>query len=372
MTRDGHHPGLAGGDLGMWERAQFLVQQGHTVRVVASHFPGAPKREVIDGIEVVRLGGILSLWWRTFWYYQRHCRGRFDVAVVEGFGGSRIPRMTPLYVVEPIITEWHQVHAALFAAQYPRYMVLPLTMLERLTAFVHRNTTVVARTDEWGEEFPKLGFRRDKVKVVPACIGEGWLRQGRAAQVNEPRIVWLGRFLAYKCPDHVLRALPQIMKTVPNVRLVLAGRHTDRAYEQRLHELVHELGLDEHVEFRFDLTEEAKRALLARSRVMALPSSVEGFGIVVLEANACGVPVVASSGVPEGAVEDDLNGLRYPFADIERLAGALTRVLSDDDLYRRLSTSAVGFAQRHSFAEVCARYEQMIEDVVRGAGRRSA
>ena len=348
----------------MWERAQFLTQQGHTVTVVASRFPGAARSEVIDGIQVVRLGGILSLWLRTFWYYIRHCRNRFDAAVVEGFGGSRIPRFAPLYVKEPVITEWHQIHKALFEAQYPGLLVAPLTLLERVTAFIHRDTIVVARTDEWREAFPQLGFRRENVVVVPACIGEDWLREGRAGQVTEPRIVWLGRFLQYKCPDHVVQAMPQIIKQVPDAQLVLAGRHTDRTYEQKLVELIRRLDLERHVTFHFDLTDAEKRDLLRSCRVMALPSSVEGFGIVVLEANACGVPVVASSGVPAGAVRHGRNGLRYPFGDQAALAAGLIEILTDEASYRRLSASSLASAGEFGFAEVCGRYEKVIRDAV--------
>src|SRR5713226_2842593 len=77
ISRDIRHPSNTGGDIGLWERALYLVRQGHQVRVMASRFPGASRHETIDGIEVVRIGGLLSLWWRTFLYYMSHCRGRF-------------------------------------------------------------------------------------------------------------------------------------------------------------------------------------------------------------------------------------------------------------------------------------------------------
>src|SRR2546425_11817064 len=224
MPRDGRPPAAAGGDVGLWERALYLAERGHVVTVVAGGFSGAPRREFISGIEVIRLRGqILSLWWRTFFYYMARCRGKYDVAVVEGFGGSRIPRLTPLYVKEPIVTEWHQIHGDLFAAQYPKLLVPALNLLERLTAFVHRNTIVMARTQEWKDAFPRLGFKPTKIYGVPACIGEDWLTEGTAAQVAEPRIVWLGKFRRYKCPDHVIQAMQEVVRSVPKARLILAG-----------------------------------------------------------------------------------------------------------------------------------------------------
>ena len=95
------------------------------------------------------------------------CRGKYDLVVEEGFGGSRIPRLAPLYVKEPIITEWHQIHQALFEAQYPKIMVPFLNLLERSVAYLHRNTLVRAGTVEWQEAFPSIGFRKGNVFVVP-------------------------------------------------------------------------------------------------------------------------------------------------------------------------------------------------------------
>src|SRR5438105_2443212 len=128
-TRDWHNPATTGGDNTMWENARYLASVGHDVTFVAAGYPGAASRETLDGIKVIRLGGIHFLWASTFAYYVRHGRGRYEVVVVEGFGGSRIPRLAPLYVREPIITEWHQIHRELFAVQYPKIFNWPLNLL---------------------------------------------------------------------------------------------------------------------------------------------------------------------------------------------------------------------------------------------------
>src|SRR5438105_13280919 len=156
-TRDWYNPATTGGDNTMWENARYLASVGHTVTFVAAAFTGAAPEETIDGVRVVRLGGIHSMWLRTFTYYMSNCIGRYDVVVAEGFGGSRIPRMAPLYVKEPIITEWHQVHRPLFAVQYPKLLNGPLNLLERVAAWVHRDTLVRAGTEDWLSAFDKLG-----------------------------------------------------------------------------------------------------------------------------------------------------------------------------------------------------------------------
>src|SRR5467141_1951392 len=87
-SRDWYHPATTGGDITLWENARYLASIGHRVTFVAAHYPGALEQEVLDGIAVVRLGGLHSLWLRTFLYYRSHARGNYDVVVAEGFGGS--------------------------------------------------------------------------------------------------------------------------------------------------------------------------------------------------------------------------------------------------------------------------------------------
>lgn len=363
-TRDWRNPEVAGGDIQMWEYARFLASRGHAVTFVASRFPGAAPEEVFDNVRVVRLGGVLTLWFTNYIYYRRHCRGHYDVVVAEGFGGSRIPRFCPLYVREPLVTEWHQIHRDLFAYQYARLLSPALNALERLTAFIHRHTYVRAGTREWQQAFPKLGFRRDRVFVVPVSIRDDWLNGAERSQVGEPSVLWLGKFRRYKCPHHVIQALRVLKDHGVAVQTTLAGRHDDRVYERELVRLVNTLDLTNQVEFAFNITEDEKHALLRRSRVLVLPSSVEGFGIVVLEANACGVPVVASTGVPESVVTDGRNGLRYRFGDTRGLAEALGRLLSDDALCAELSRNSVTFAQGFAWRKVGAVYEQELLRII--------
>lgn len=377
VSRDWYNPATTGGDNSLWEHARYLAAVGHRVTYVASTFPGAIGEESRDGIRVVRLGGIHSLWIRTFLYYMRHCRGKYDIVVTEGFGGSRIPRFAPLYVREPIVTAWHQIHRDLFTAQYPRLLLGPLNLLERVTAWVHRNTRVQAYTQEWKDAFPSIGFKPDNIFVVPVSIREKWLNQSNGHSVIEPNILWIGKLRRYKCADHAVLAMPEVVKHVPTARLLLVARPDDSAFQQKLSDLVTGLHLENNVEFRFDVTEvdsdsaEAKQAVFRAARVMLLPSSVEGFGIVVLEANACGVPVIASSGVPESVVRHGENGLRYDYGDIAQLSRRIVEILTDDALYARLATNSLEFASRFGWRNVSGQFERVLQRAVADEAQRS-
>lgn len=359
-TRDSNHPGVAGGDLNMWECARYLASAGHSVTFATSSYPGSARAQALQGVDIVRLGGIRTLWLTSFWYYISQCRHKYDVVIAEGFGGSRIPRLAPLYVREPMVTEWRQIHRAIFAAQYPPAFGPILNLLERATAAIHRNSRLIAYTREWKERFPSIGFKPQNIFVVPVSIGDRWFSIDGSPDRRRAQVVWLGKFRRYKYPDEAIRAMPRIVRSVPEARLVLAGRHDDRHYEGQLYELVRELGLEKVVDFQFDITEAHKKDLLLGSRVLLLPSAIEGFGIVVLEANACGVPVVASSGVPESSVKEGFNGLRYPLNDRASLVERTIRLLTDDDLFSRLSENATEFAQGFKWEIAGKKFEEVV------------
>ena len=356
----------------MWENARYLASVGHHVTFVAAGFPGAAREERVGGITLVRLGGgIHSLWFTTFVYYMRSCRGRYDVVVSEGFGGSRIPRLSPLYVVEPMITEWHQIHRDLFAVQYPRLLNGPLNTFERATAWIHRNTLVRAGTEDSKREFATVGFKPANIQVVPVSIRDEWLEHPVEDPSTEPRILWLGKLRRYKCPDHLVRAMVAVLKKVPDARLTIAGRSDDLNYANGLRRLVHDLGIEASVDFRFDLTEVEKRDLMRSSRVLVVTSAVEGFGIVVLEANAFGIPVVASSGVPEGAVQEGVNGLRYQFGDVQALSGRIVQLFGDPEMYKTLSGNARKNVERYRWTRVGAEFETMVAMAAARAASRA-
>jgi len=125
-------------------------------------------------------------------------------------------------------------------------------------------------------------------------------------------LMTIGRLVPRKGIDTVLHALPQVAHDVPDVQYLIGGHGPDRP---RLEALTQDLGLEERVRFLGNIAPEALPRYYNASDVFVMPSraegpSVEGFGIVFLEAGACGKPVVGarSGGIPD-AVRDGETGL---------------------------------------------------------------
>jgi glycosyltransferase involved in cell wall biosynthesis len=161
----------------------------------------------------------------------------------------------------------------------------------------------------------------DRMRVIPNGIRPERFKEARP---EGPTILFVGRLHQRKGVDVLLRAMPEVREHVPDARLLVAG---SGEREGQLKALKEELGLGDEVEFLGFVPDEDLPDLYARARVFTMPSLYEGFGIVMIEAMASSVPVVAfaTGGAPE-VIEDGSNGY---LADVDTLADRLVRVLED-------------------------------------------
>jgi phosphatidyl-myo-inositol dimannoside synthase len=152
-------------------------------------------------------------------------------------------------------------------------------------------------------------------------------------------VLTVGRLVERKGHDTMLRALPRVIRQVPNVVYLIVG---SGPYESRLRSLARELELEDNVVFCGHVPDDELVAYYHACDVFAmisreLPGDTEGFGIVFMEAAACAKPTVGgrSGGVPDAIVDGETGFLVAPTAP-EQVADAIVRIGRDRSLARRL------------------------------------
>jgi phosphatidylinositol alpha-1,6-mannosyltransferase len=168
----------------------------------------------------------------------------------------------------------------------------------------------------------------------------------------------------YKGADTLIAALPRVLKAVPDTSLALVGDGDDRP---RLENLARDLGVSEQTHFLHGLTPEQLFSCYANCKVFALPSRGEGFGLVFLEAMACGKPVIggAHGGIPD-IVEGGVTGLLVSHGDVERLAEALESLLSNPARAREMGAIGRERVQKeYTFERFQSRLTQMLDTALR-------
>lgn len=222
---------------------------------------------------------------------------------------------------------------------------------------------VVATTADEAFELVQLGADLDRITVVPCGVDLAHFRPEGSVEPRRPgrrRVVVLSRLVERKGIGNVIAALAE----VPGVELVVAGGPPagmvdDDVEAQRFLAMATSLGVADRVELRGAVSREHVPALLRSADVVACCPWYEPFGLVAVEAMACGVPVVASAvgGLGENVV-DGVTGLLVPPRQPRRIAAALAAVLGDDGRRRAMGTAGRRRAERFGWGSVA---EQTLE-----------
>lgn len=341
--------------------ARALAARGHEVHVVCQAVSG-PGDAIDGGVIVHRVGtnpGRYSALARVD--YSLHARRRllgivreYGVEVVEAaYWGAEgflysLRRRTPL-VVRVATSAAEIVSTGTYSGRSEWLALKVLSLLEDFTA--RRADRIIVTTE--GLRAPliaRLGVSPDKVDLVRHAVDTGKFTRvesgirGRLGIAQDARMaLFVGRLESRKGVHVLCEAVPLILRRVPQAVFVLVGRDTDsspaggsmRSYVARR---AREGGFHDRLVFVDTLTETEIVELYSACDLLVSPSLHESFGLVVLEAMACGKPVVATSTglVPELKL-DGTGGIMVSPGDVEGLAGAVATLLSLDDRGVRLA-----------------------------------
>ncbi len=206
----------------------------------------------------------------------------------------------------------------------------------------------------------------DRIRVIPPGVDLSEFatpeRDLAPAGLPERYVVYAGRIAANKGLDVLVRALARL-GPADRPHLVLVGR--DWGERERLVTLANDLGIAERVHWLGHLADRgAYRAVLRGALAFVLPSEWEAYGLVLLEAMAAHVPVVASAvgGVPE-VLEEGAAGRLVPFGDVDALAGALAQLLADPAQGRALVAAGRRRVEGLDWSECVARHQALYREL---------
>jgi glycosyltransferase involved in cell wall biosynthesis len=344
---------LAGGaEVHFHEIFSRIARAGHRVTLCCSTYRGAAQRETIDGIEILR-SGRRSLFNFVFPFtYLSRLRGTDYDVVVEDL--NKVPFFSPLYVRRPLAGIAHHLFGK---SVFLETGLLPATyvyLMERCALALYRTRIpfmVVSRSTE--EEFLANGFPAGRLAVIHNCVDHRRYTVGDGKKSDGPLALYFGRLKRYKSVDHFLRALPAVIAGFPGLKAVVAGEGDDQG---RLREIARGLGIQDAVEFTGYVTEEQKVHLLRKAWFTVTTSLKEGWGLTVIEANACGTPSIAAD-VPglRDAVRVGETGFLYPHGDTGALSACMIRLLGDGALRRHLGEGAVRWAATFDWEDAAER-----------------
>ncbi len=227
---------------------------------------------------------------------------------------------------------------------------------------IRRSAHIMAVSEAVAAHARRAGGGRVPVTTVPNGVDLGRFRPGPFGRPSSSQtVLFVGRLVQNKGPDVLLRSAPRVLSRHPRARFDLVGEGPMRP---RLEGLAETLGIADSVRFlglRDDVDERMRRA-----SVFVRPSHVEGMPLTVLEAMACGLPVVATpvGGTPE-LIRDGENGHLVPVDDTDALAESVMSVLDSPQRARELGRRARATVEEgHGWDGVVERTEAVYEQVL--------
>lgn len=343
----------------IFELSRALARKGVRVRVISMHTPGAATYERMDSnIEVFRP----KYWWPD----------RLELLRTEGGGLPVTLRKHPwisIQIVPYIISQTAVVsrliqrddlihaHWSLSAGvglltkfcrntpiplvatvhgsdifQIKRYRILAIATAEIL----RRCDLVISVSKALAEEVVKLGVPQNIVRVIPNGVDIQKFSPLSPDQ-RENMILYVGSLIERKGVYFLINALPKVFISLPEYKLVIIG---DGPQRNLLKNEIKRLGIESNVIFLGFQSHETVKNMMKKSKLLVLPSLEEAQGVVLLEAMACGTPVVATrvGGIPEIVTPDV--GILVPPADSYALSDAILSALLNYKKWQNMSRNA--------------------------------
>lgn len=358
-----YFPPHIGGVETLFDNLTRGVAKKHDVDVLTMAIPGAAREERSAG--------------RTIHRVRCHSRYEFPFKVREGvrmiekadvvhtttFMGAGNTWLSRQFADKPTVLTFHESWRDLYFKIHPPHAAAFNYTMEWLTRFFYRNDTIVTPSNYTRDALIGLGVPGHNVHVIPHGIDHKIFKPkgDRAIDTDAPTYMFIGRPGVTKGLDYLLEAVPRIAREIPDAKFIVVVSKYDKEYRRyatRIDNLVKE-GKAIQME---PLQPQTRMASVVRSAdVVCVPSLSEGFGFSAVEAQACGVPVVAShaGSLPEVVSGGVLVEPKNPKA----MADAVIKLLSDEKTRARLGSRGARFTKRFTWERSVREHLKLYERV---------
>lgn len=365
--KDLKHPDVGGAEIITWELARRLVKDGNRVTWFCRSFKGAKPAETIDGVKVVRQGGLLSTYIYG-WRYYRALERKPDV-VIDML--NTILWQTPLYARESVrLCYVNQLAKEVFTFELPKFLSPVAKLLERLQFLTYKRTKSVVYSPSTKADLTTMGIPLTNIYQFALGVDHARYRPGRKAPY--PLFVAVNRLAKMKRTDLTIRAMQTVVKRYPRARFVIMGYGPEL---EPLQQLITTLGLQKNVQiltkdvlFFKREPKDRKVALMQQAWALVLPSVKEGWGMVVTEAAGCGTPAIVTdvTGLRDSVRKDRTGLIVSTNPTPNELGKAMLKLIKQPALRTKLGKTARQWARQFHWAQTYRQFHTALERAMRG------
>ncbi|MCF8588775.1 glycosyltransferase family 4 protein [Gordonia liuliyuniae] len=362
--RDTGHPQGGGSERYLERVGSQLARRGFRVTLLTASYPGAPRRQMSDGVRVLRAGGRLTVYLRVAATLTAARLGRGRLAryrpdvVVDTQNG--VPFFARLLVDAPAVVLVHHCHREQWPVAGPVLSRVGWFVESRLSPRVHRASRYVTVSEPSASELVGLGVDRSRITVIRNGVDP--VPDGVGGRTRRPgvRLIAVSRLVPHKQVEHALHVVAALADRGVDVHLDVVGSGW---WHDELRSAAADLAIGERVTFHGHVDETRKHELLADADLHVMPSRKEGWGLAVVEAAQHGVPTAgyrSSAGLTDSIV-DGVTGVLVD--DVDELTEAVAGLVADRDRLARLGGAAMKRSRDYSWAATADGFETLFGEL---------
>jgi glycosyltransferase involved in cell wall biosynthesis len=365
--RDTGHPQGGGSETYLQRIGAQLAASGVAVTLRTARYPGAARREVVDGVEISRAGGRYSVY---VWALLAMAAARVGVGplrrvrpdvVVDTQNG--LPFLARLVYGRRVAVLVHHCHREQWPVAGPVLGRFGWFVESRLSPRVHRHNQYVTVSLPSARDLVSLGVENERIALVRNGLDEAPEASLQGPRAASPRVLVLSRLVPHKQIEDAMAAVALLRPSIPELHLDIVGGGW---WWQRLVDHAARLGISDAVTFHGHVDDVTKHHVMQQSWVHVLPSRKEGWGLAVIEAAQHAVPTIGyrSSG---GLADSIIDGVTGVLVDGHaELVDRLEQLLSDPVLRDQLGAKAQVRSAEFSWRQSADAMRSVLESVMAG------
>ncbi len=359
-----------GGQKRLFEISQYLLKHDWEVEWYALKFWEGPEKIRHKGITFNAVGGQSKLYssdgkrriWETIYYgamIARHIElRRFNIILAGQWPLFHLipARFFCLIGQSKLVVDWWEVWGRDQWLKYFGLKGLLGLLLEKIMSRITPN--IIAITQKGRDQLYDLGVKKDGVTFIPNGIDFEKILNS-ISKPNKFDLTYMGRLKCHKNLDHLIQVVSLLKEKGDSMTLQIIGDGPER---KGLEALVKELNISENVVFHGEIESDIEAySWMKTARIFVHPSTKEGGGsITVLEANACGLPVVAyrhENGFANELIDEGMNGYWVEEIDPKAMGKKIHQLLLDESQGQKIKANSIKNAEKHDWINIGKEYE---------------
>jgi glycosyltransferase involved in cell wall biosynthesis len=338
--------------MNWWQGSKNKVENGVHLHAISKYYPlySGKRRSMIQAL----MFGLSCL---------KLINKEFDIVDVDHMPHFPLfsTKLICLLKRKRMIATWHEVWGKMYWQEYLGFKGIFGFLIEKLSVLmsgeiisVSKHTTKKLRNN--------LRFRKI-IYTIPNGNDFEKIQEIKPSEMKS-EIIFAGRLLSNKNIDVLIRSVKSVKEEISGIRCLIIGEGPEK---RKLEELVQKLNLGGNIIFLgFLKNHDDVYALMKSSKVFILPSTREGFGIVVIEANACGVPVITidhKDNAAKDLIEEGINGFICQLDDVE-IAKRIVRILVNISGIE-IQKDCVDLAKKYDWDKIVDKIEEIYQNGIK-------